>query len=105
MAEGAHIGQHALVDTTRWSDWWDGRSTTWWARVTAGLLVIALVFGALYVGVIAAAFVLLGTASAALTVWTWNRGGRSTSTREVVAVVLAAFVVAVVAGVGVARYT
>lgn len=82
-----------------------GRRTMRLAALTAALFLVALVFGARYVGVVAASFVLLGTAAAVATIWSWNDEGRPAGPWIVGGVALATVAVLVVLAVGAARYT
>lgn len=82
-----------------------GRRTARLGALTAGLLIVATVFAALWVGVMAATFLLLATAAALGTMWSWFDEGRPVRIRVLAAVLLALATVVGMAAVGIANST
>lgn len=82
-----------------------GKRTVRLGALTAVLLVIAFVFAAFRVGVVAAIFILSATATALGTLWAWWDEGRPLRPWPVVMVVLAALTVFFVVSVGLADVT
>jgi len=82
-----------------------GRRTARLGALTAGLLVIATVFAALWVGVVAAIFILSATATALATLWSWWDEGRPMGFWPLAMMLVAALTVFFVVGVGVAKAT
>jgi len=82
-----------------------GRRTVRLGALTGVLLVIAFVFAALWVGVVAAIFILSATATAMATLWSWWDERRPLRLSVLAAVGLAALTVFFVASVGIANAT
>lgn len=82
-----------------------GRRTVRLGALTAGLLVIATVFAVLWIGVLAGTFLLLATAAALGTMWSWFDEGRPLRFWVLASVLLALATVVGMASVGIANIT
>lgn len=82
-----------------------GRRTVRLGALTAGLLVSATVFAALWVGLVSAIFILSATGTALATLWSWLDEGRPKRFWVLAMVLLAAATVFLVVCVDIANIT